>query len=116
MKNKIYGNEMDKIPNLAFRLMSFFIRFHDIFKNSKNYLNSFGIKKNSTALDYGCGPGRHIKHVSELIGEKGLLYAADIHELAISAVEKIIKKNNLKNVKTVQVIENKVELMIIPLI
>ena len=41
---------------------------------------------------------RYIKKASELVGEKGIVYAVDIHELAIESVNRKIKKFKLKNV------------------
>ena len=49
-------------------------------------------------MDYGCGTGRYIRQASESVGEKGRVYAVDIHPLAIKAAAGISAKFNLKNV------------------
>ena len=54
-----------------------------------------------TVVDYGCGPGRYAMRFSKLVGDNGKVYAIDIHELAIEAVKKKMKKYNLRNVEPV---------------
>ena len=66
MKNKLYGYEMERMPNFAFRMMSFMFKVSDLFKNKTNYLDEFGIIKGSVIVDYGCGPGRYVRKASEL--------------------------------------------------
>ena len=110
MKKNRYGNNVDKMPNVAFRIMTLIFKTANFFKNKGKCIDEFGIKKGSTVIDYGCGPGMHIKRASELVGNEGLVYAVDIHELAIKSVKKIIAKNKLCNVKTHQTADNKVEI------
>jgi len=62
---------------------------------------TFGITEGMTVVDYGCGPGRYTTRFSKLTGEKGRVYAVDIHELAIEAVKKKIEKYKLRNIKPV---------------
>jgi len=64
-------------------------------------LDDFGIQKGDVVVDYGCGPGRYVRKASELVGAEGLVYAADIHELAIEAVQKEIVRHRLENVEPV---------------
>jgi len=52
-------------------------------------------------VDYGCGPGRYAVKFAELVGEKGIVYAVDIHELAIEAVKEKIRRDNLRNIEPV---------------
>lgn len=61
----------------------------------------FGIKEGMTVVDYGCGPGRYTTRFAKLVGETGKVYAVDIHELAIEAVERKLEKLGLKNVRPV---------------
>ena len=106
-KNK---QEKDKMPNIAFRMMTFVFKIGNFFKPAGKCIEEFGIAKGNVVIDYGCGPGMHIKRASELIGNEGVVYAVDIHELAIKSVEKLIAKHKLLNVKTRQTVENKVEI------
>ena len=109
MKNR-YGSEVDKMPNIAFRIMTLIFKTANFFKYKGKCIDEFGIKKGSIVIDYGCGPGMHIKRASELVGIEGLVYAVDIHELAIKSVKKLTAKYNLDNVKTLQTTGNKVEI------
>jgi ubiquinone/menaquinone biosynthesis C-methylase UbiE len=102
MKKIRYGSEMDKMPNIAFRIMTLIFKMRNAFKPMSRCLDKFGIKKGSIVIDYGCGPGMHIKRASELVGNEGLVYAVDIHELAIKSVKKLIGKYKLRNVETLQ--------------
>ncbi|MDP3003283.1 MAG: methyltransferase domain-containing protein [Bacteroidales bacterium] len=101
MKNVLFGNEMERMPVFVFRIMKIFFKVYYFFKPVDHYISEFGIKPGDTIIDYGCGPGDYIRSVSRLVGEEGLVYAVDIHELAISSVEKLIRKYELKNVRTV---------------
>jgi ubiquinone/menaquinone biosynthesis C-methylase UbiE len=101
MKNILFGNEIERMPDFAFRMMKVLFVFYYFFNPSKKYLEKFGIKTGNTVIDYGCGTGACVRDASEMVGDKGLVYAVDVHEMAISSVEKLIKKYNLTNVKTV---------------
>src|SRR5512138_3617945 len=101
MENKLFGNEIDRMPDFAFKLMKVFFKIYYFFKPAGRYLKKFGIKPGSTVIDYGCGPGACIRAASELVGKSGIVIAADVHEMAIASVEKLIKQYNLSNVKTV---------------
>jgi ubiquinone/menaquinone biosynthesis C-methylase UbiE len=102
MKKILFGNEVDKMPNFAFKIMDLMFKVYYFFISVDKYINEFGIKKGNTVVDYGCGPGQYIKRASELAGDSGLVYAVDIHELAILSVEKLIKKYSLNNVTAIQ--------------
>ena len=52
-------------------------------------------------MDYGCGPGRYAVKFAELVGEKGIVYAVDIHELAIETVKEKIRRGNLRNIEPI---------------
>ncbi len=101
VKKYFCGNEMEKMPNVSFKIMSFMFRFRDYFFPVDKRLDSFGIKKGFTVIDYGCGTGSYLKKTSQLVGEKGKVYSVDIHELAIKSAKKKIEKYNLKNVELV---------------
>ncbi len=101
MNNKANAKKDVAMPNIAFRIMSGIFWIMDLFKPVAKNIDEFNIVEGSTIMDYGCGPGRHIKRAAELVGTSGLVYAVDIHELAISSVQEIIEKYTLKNVATV---------------
>ena len=101
VKKILFGNEIEKMPDFAFRMMKIFFVIYYFFKPAGKYLGTFGIKPGNIVVDYGCGTGACIKDASSLVGEKGFVYAVDIHEMAITSVEKLIRKHNLTNVNTV---------------
>jgi ubiquinone/menaquinone biosynthesis C-methylase UbiE len=100
-KDNIHGAGREKIPAIAFRMMDFVMKIHDLFKKPQGLLDEFGIKEGDTVVDYGCGPARFIAKAAALVGPEGRVYAADVHELAIGAVRKTIGKYGLKNVEPV---------------
>jgi ubiquinone/menaquinone biosynthesis C-methylase UbiE len=101
MKKVLCGNEMDRMPDWAFKLMAFMFDIADTFKSPGRRLDAFGILKGQTVVDWGCGTGRYLKQASELVGDEGTVYAVDIHQLAIEAAADIANKYNLKNVHSV---------------
>lgn len=94
----------ERMPDLSFRVMTIMFNVIDfLYPYVKKRVNRFGISEGMTVIDYGCGPGRYSIKFAELVGKKGRVYALDIHELAIAAVNKKIEKYNLKNVQPVLV-------------
>ncbi len=109
-KVNLMGNNMDRIPDVAFRGMSFLFLIWGIFASPGKKLKKFGIRAGDTVIDFGCGPGNYIKEASSLAGTEGVVYAADVHELAIKSVNRKIAKYNLKNVKPVLVKDYKCDI------
>lgn len=105
MQLNIFCKGMDRMPDLAFRMMALTFKIRDVFIHEEKVLNEFGIRQGQSVVDYGCGPGSYIREASKLVGKEGRVYAVDIHELAIEAVKKLIKKEDLHNV-TAMVVSN----------
>ena len=82
---------------IAFQLMDFAFKIRDFLRPRRVILAETGIKRGDYVLDYGCGPGRYIIPVIELIGECGMLYAVDSNIFAIKRVQNIALKKQLKN-------------------
>jgi len=97
----LLGKDIDKMPNFAFKLMSLMFNIRDRFVNVSKILEEFYIKSGHVVIDYGCGPGSFVNKASEMVGENGKVFAVDIHELAIEAINSRIKKDKLDNVKAV---------------
>jgi ubiquinone/menaquinone biosynthesis C-methylase UbiE len=106
----LLGNKIDRMPNFAFHMMSFVFKLIKLVFPYEKIIDQFGIEKGMTIVDYGCGPGNYISSVSKRLGDNGKLYAVDVHELAVKAVDKIIKKENLCNVETVLVQDYRCEI------
>jgi len=98
MKKVMTGFEKDRMQGWEFRVMSFIFNAVDLVKSPNRRLDTFNIQKGQTIVDWGCGTGRYLKQASELVSDKGIVYAVDIHELAVKSANKMIKKFNLKNV------------------
>jgi ubiquinone/menaquinone biosynthesis C-methylase UbiE len=63
--------------------MYFILIFRDLSLGPKKILRKIdNIRNGSSVLDYGCGPGNFTIAAAELVGDKGKVYAADIHPLA----------------------------------
>jgi ubiquinone/menaquinone biosynthesis C-methylase UbiE len=105
MKIGLFGNGMDRMPDVAFMVMSAIFKVRDKIFAVDKLLDQFEIRKGQTVVDYGCGPGSYIKKASQLVGDNGQVIAVDIHELAIKSVEKRISNENLTNI-TGHVAEN----------
>ena len=90
----------EKMADIAFKAMTFTFKIVDcIFPHVEKRIRKFNIKKGMTVIDYGCGPGRYSVIFSKIVGNEGLVYSVDIHELAIASVVKKIKKKNITNIK-----------------
>jgi len=100
-KNILFGNEIEKMPDFTFGMMKIMFVIYYFFRPAGRYLKKFGIKPGYTVIDYGCGPGACIKDASSMVGDQGTVYAVDIHKMAIASVDKLIRKHNLTNVKTI---------------
>jgi len=104
-KKRAERRESEKMSSFSFRLMNFTFRVVDFFfhRYIDKRIKNFGIRESMTVVDYGCGPGRYTIRFSRIVGKIGKVYAVDIHELALEAVERKIAKDGLENVKTVLV-------------
>ena len=89
------------MSDLWFRLMTVEFKVRYALRPRKNIIEEVGIKQGFKVLDYGCGPGGYVLHVSELIGETGKLYALDVLPVAVDMVKNLVKKASLKNVETI---------------
>ena len=87
--------------NLHFRLMSLGYKFRDSFSSRKNILKEVRIEPGFHVLDYGCGPGRYVCPLAELVGDSGKVYALDVQPAAIGEVQNIASKKQLANVETI---------------
>ena len=101
-KKKIEKRQTEKMSNWLFMMMMLTFDIIDfLYPYIEKRVKRFGIKKGMTVVDYGCGPGRYTTKFAKLVGEKGKVYAIDIHELAIAAVQKKMEKHNLRNIEPI---------------
>ena len=92
---------MDKPMNdIEFRFMSYGLKLRDIFTSPTERLKEVGIMPNFKVLDYGCGPGSFSVAAAELVGDRGKVYALDIHPLAVQQTKKRADQRGFKNIET----------------
>lgn len=96
------NEQKDKpMSDIGFKLMSFLFVIRDIFRKPEERLRKIGVKEGQTVLDFGCGPGSFTTPAARLVGDKGNVYALDIHPLAIESVKRKAKKKHLTNITTI---------------
>jgi len=66
-------------------------------RNPYKLLNAAGLKKGQKVVEVGCGPGFFTIPAARVVGDKGHVYAVDIHPRAIARVKQKIEKEALKN-------------------
>jgi len=107
MENKKIGNffsgkDRESMSNLGFKAMTLVMKLMDLLGgHSRKNFKTLGLKPGQTVIDYGCDPARYIEFASNTVGEKGKVFAVDIHPLAIAKVKEKIKKLALTNVEAV---------------
>ncbi|WP_457600051.1 class I SAM-dependent methyltransferase [Hydrogenivirga sp.] len=73
-------------------------------------LKEFGIREGLTVLDVGTGPGFYLPYLSELVGEKGKVYAIDVQEEMVNRAKDKVEREGLKNVEVLKSEENSIPL------
>jgi ubiquinone/menaquinone biosynthesis C-methylase UbiE len=98
----IAGQAGDKpMPNLAFKMMTLFLKTRDFFLPREHVLVEVGLEPGQHVLDYGCGPGGYVAETARLVGQDGRVYALDVQPLALQKAQTIARQNNLTNVETI---------------
>ena len=98
-KPMVTGPRSERMSNASFRMMLLLFDIIDFFyPHVARRAKRFGITEGMTVVDYGCGPGRYTVNFAALAGERGKVYALDIHDLAIETVRKRIARRKLRNV------------------
>ncbi len=69
-----------------------------ILRNPYRLLETAGLKPGQKVLEVGCGPGFFTIPAAKMVGDEGIIYAIDVHPLAIKRVQKKIKRERIKNV------------------
>lgn len=64
-------------------------------------LKAAGIKQGMVVVDAGCGTGFYSLPLSQLVGEKGIVYAVDLSKDMLDMLKKEIEKHSVKNIKPV---------------
>ena len=98
--NKLEPNFTPHMSNFSFRMISL---MHDnpllpIFRNPYKLLRAAGLKPRQKVLEVGCGPGFFTIPAAKIVGEEGVVYAVDVHPLAIERVKEKIEREGIKNI------------------
>ena len=105
MSNKIkkrHSRSDRHMSNFSFRIISL---MHDnpllpIFRNPYKLLKAAGLKPGQKVLEVGCGPGFFTIPAAKIVGNEGVVYAVDVHPLAIEKLKEI-EREGIKNVKPI---------------
>ena len=89
------------VPNWYFRGMAFLLRMFERFKKPRERLIRAGLKRGQIVLEYGCGAGSFTVPAATLVGPEGVVYALDIHPLAMDMVTTRLQKEGLSNVRMI---------------
>ncbi len=91
-----------KMSNLAFKMTANVgLPIRNLFMPPDKMLAEVEIKPGYQVLDFGCGTGTFTIRIAERIGQSGIVYALDIHPLAVKIVKQKAQKKNLANIKTI---------------
>ncbi|MGV9172639.1 MAG: class I SAM-dependent methyltransferase [Promethearchaeia archaeon] len=69
--------------------------------DAEKILREIGIKEGQKVLDFGCGSGIYTLIVSGIVGRQGHVYALDEKKSKINKLKRIIKQNNIENIKLI---------------
>ena len=83
---RICGYEVERIPDISFRLMSLLFSIRDVFIPVGKRLDRFGIDRGAVVVDFGCGPGSYIERASQIVGDAGKGYPVDIENRSVDMI------------------------------
>jgi len=69
--------------------------------DSSKALGIMAVKHNSSFLDLACGTGKYSLEIAQDIGPKGTVYAIDLWQEGIEALNREIDTHSIKNIKTI---------------
>jgi len=92
----------EKMSNFAYKMMTYVgMPIRNLFMQPNKMLAEVEIGPGCHVLEYGCGPGVFTILLAEKTGQSGLVYALDIHQLALKTIEQKARKKGLTNIKTI---------------
>ncbi|MFX0025679.1 MAG: class I SAM-dependent methyltransferase [Candidatus Hermodarchaeota archaeon] len=68
-------------------------------EKAESILKEIGIKPGIKVLDFGCGSGTYSTIISNIVGNRGKIYALDYDEDKLEELNSKIKINNTKNIE-----------------
>ena len=85
-----------------FYIMSVGFKIRDTLTPRVRVLAEVDIKPGYSVLDFGCGPGSYTFPAAGLVGETGVVYAADINPSVIQHISKKAANNNIANIEPIE--------------
>jgi ubiquinone/menaquinone biosynthesis C-methylase UbiE len=73
----------------------------NIFLPPRKLIKEIPVEPGSRVLDYGCGPGAFTFLLAEKVGGTGMVYALDIHPLALAKIERQARRDGYGNIRTI---------------
>jgi ubiquinone/menaquinone biosynthesis C-methylase UbiE len=98
---KVEKSKLEPMSNIIYRLMALAYKISSLFCSVQRQINLLNLKKGMVVVDWGCGPGRHTIPVAQSVGEKGKVFAVDIHPLAIEAIREKVNKKEIRNIEPI---------------
>ena len=87
------------MSDISYRGMALLYKISSPFCSVKRQINLLQLKNGMVVVDWGCGTGRHTIPVAQSVGDKGKVFAVDIHPLAIKTIRENAKQNGLSNIE-----------------
>ncbi len=94
-------SEEKRLPRSPFPpYLAFFIDnpFRRLLIDRRDFLTKMGIREGDRVLELGCGPGFFTEILSEVVGEKGRVYAQDVEEKMMEKLKKKLSSLPFSNV------------------
>lgn len=82
-----------------------------MFVSPVQIIESLALRKGDIVADFGCGSGAYVFAASKMVGDRGKVYAIDIHREMLEKINREADKMNIINIDTLLTdIEEKVQI------
>lgn len=82
-----------------------------MFVSPVQIIESLALRKGDVVADFGCGSGAYVFAASKIIGDRGRVYAIDIHREILEKINREADKMNIINIDTLLTdIEDKIQI------
>ena len=82
-----------------------------MFLSPVQIVENLNLRKGDTVADFGCGSGAYVFAVSKIIGDRGKVYAVDIHKEILEKINREAEKMNIINIDTLLAdVEKKIQI------
>ncbi|MBP9765855.1 MAG: class I SAM-dependent methyltransferase [Candidatus Pacebacteria bacterium] len=82
-----------------------------MFISPSQIVESLELKKGDVVADFGCGSGTYVFITSKIVGDRGKVYAVDIHRDILEKINREAEKMNIINIDTLLTnIEDKIQI------